>query len=413
MVGVAIVSWGDASGSSAPSPIQPDNPTPKRVAKVVPLEEDSAPASALFIAGSEMLGTNRVAGRALALPPAATVQAPRALPTKAGGYLMGWLSSTAVPSPTDARLLYNAWTEFVTVDRLQSLGAQGIKRGDAVGEPSLRVRDLETGTDAVFEDGAFSVAWRRDGAVAYFKGSQPTFHLGERFVGQILVRDSLESAPTAWTTAADRYIVIAWAEGRLLAYREHLGEQLELVVLDGPGQMRTIAPRAHLVALSPDGQRMLVNSEAKAALLVVETTTGREIGRLDFARDPRMRALSYGGSWSGSTVVAATATGLAVVDVSPAGAISVRKTLDVDPTLYPNGVAEPQFSDAAGKEVVAWASTPIRTRTGPAPKGLKATRVTDYGALDVWCNLDSGSCRRGPTREDPQLHPAYNASRPA
>lgn len=181
--------------------------------------------------------------------------------------LMGWLSPVAVPSPDGRFIAYNAWEWLVPVDPAKSWSQQGISPGDPVGVPSIRVVDLATGSERVLADGAFSLAWRDDGALAFFQGTSRTYRADEPFTGHPLFRSSPEAVEETWTTVPDRCVVIAWARGRLLAYRMLEGERLDLLVFDGPGRSRLIAEGGELVAISPDGTRALVSSELAARIV--------------------------------------------------------------------------------------------------------------------------------------------------
>lgn len=93
------------------------------------------------------------------------------------GGLIGWLSPVGVPSADGRMVAYNAWEELTPIDPHESLSQQGVQPGDAVGTPSIRLIDLQTSEDTLFEQGAFSIAWRADGAVAYLEGSEQDFHV--------------------------------------------------------------------------------------------------------------------------------------------------------------------------------------------------------------------------------------------
>jgi len=106
-----------------------------------------------LVSGSTIVG---LPGRA-ALP----------LATAPAGGLMGWVSPVAVPSPDGQTVAYNTFSYLIPVEPEKSWSQQGVHPGDAVGTPSIHLVDLTTGKDTVLANGAFSLAWRADGAVAY------------------------------------------------------------------------------------------------------------------------------------------------------------------------------------------------------------------------------------------------------
>ena len=125
--------------------------------------------------------------------------------------LAGWLTPAAVPSPDGRYLAYNTWQELRADDPGLSWSDQGIESGDPLATPSLRVYDTTTGSDDVLARGAFSVAWGKDGRLAYFTGAERDYRAGVSYVGRVVVRRSLGSKPTVWSTEVGRYIVVGWA----------------------------------------------------------------------------------------------------------------------------------------------------------------------------------------------------------
>ncbi len=322
-----------------------------------------------------------------------------ALDADPSGGLMGWLSPVAVPSPDGRSIAYNAWEWLVPVDPAKSWSQQGISPGDPVGVPSIRVVDLATGSERVLADGAFSLAWRDDGALAFFQGTSRTYRADEPFTGDILFRSSPEAVEETWTTVPDRYVVIAWARGRLLAYRMLEGERLDLLVFDGPGRSRLIAEGGELVAISPDGTRALVSSELAAR--VVDIASGEATARLDLARtevsgEP-LAYLAYGGSWVGDRVVAESGAGTVTLGVAD-GRIAVLGVIRLPATEFAVPPHEPRLS-ADGSRVVAW--VPV----------LGAGEERMYTYLD--CAVDGSVCARGPLLGVDRYYAVHNPSRPA
>jgi hypothetical protein len=313
--------------------------------------------------------------------------------------LAGWLSPVAVPSPDGRFVAYNAWTELRQDDPDLSWEDQGISSGDPLARPSLRIFDAESGADTLLEDGAFSVAWRGDGALAYFKGADRDYRAGVPFVGDVVVRPELGAEPEVWSPESDRFVVAGWAGTHLLAYRMREGEALDVVSFDRPGEMRVLAPGAALVAISPDGRRIAVEegpAEGVPAVRVLHVGTGRELAALDLTTvDPGVGAVDYAGDWSDDLVVATSESGLAVFRIAD-DRISLAETIRVGGA----SLAEPRFADGTAR-VTAWSTTPD-------------------GDVFVDCDRAAAACGRAmPAPETPGVgrfpawrRPLYNPSRP-
>ena len=290
--------------------------------------------------------------------------------------LIANLAPAAVPDATGERVAYNSW------------------RGD---RPLVRVRD---GSDIVLADGAYSPAWRRDGAIAYFQALRPDLpSLAEvrRYRGHMVVRDDLKAQPVRWTRQPARYVVAAWAGDRLLAYRITSGWP-ELLVLDGPGRQRLLARDAALVAVSPDARNVFVSTygESPPLVRVLDVGTGAERARL---RVPGVRWIVEAGSWRGGRVAASASSGIAVFGVTDAK-ITLQRLLRLDRKGFPTGVFEPQL-DEAGGQVTAWGERESRPR-----QAFPSVAVVE-------CDLAERRCVRGPELSSavgPRL--VYDPSRP-
>lgn len=340
---------------------------------------------ALFSAGSTVVG--------LEGGPAQLEQAPVAP-------LAGWLTPAGVPSPDGRYLAYNAWKELRADDPSRSWEDQGIEPGDRLATPSIRLYDGARRTDEVLEEGAFSVAWRADGALAYFRGAERDYRAAVPYVGDVVVRGNLEADPEVWSEERARYIVVAWAGSTLVGYREREGEALDVVAFDGPGSMRVLAADSALVSVSPDGTQAFVEqgpAQGRPAVRVLDIATGGTVARLDLTKvDPSVGTVSYSGDWAKDQVVAPSAAGLAVFRVAQ-GKISLEQSLRVESA---QGVAEPRFA-AGGRRVTAW------TTAG-------------RGGFFLDCDLSVRRCARTvplPAAQGTQGFPAwrrplYNPSRP-
>jgi hypothetical protein len=292
---------------------------------------------------------------------------------KASGALMGPLSPVAVRSPDAKLVAYSTWDELQTVDGGKSFSQQGIVEGEALGIPSLRVQD-DAGRDFLVARGAYSAAWRDDGAIAYVKGVDPSFRAGRPYEGRIVVQAGPHGRATPWTDDAAHYVVYGWAGDRLIFYRVGFGEKLELLVADRPGSVRPLAD-AGVISISPDASRVAVVSQDGTNVRVLNIATGRELSSIDLATaTPPLRWVAYSGSWVGDHVVAPASSGLAVFHVGE-DSLELEQVLGLDRTAFPAGAQEPQFIDEDGNEIAAVADIPPGTGSGGTSVLLQCDRI--------------------------------------
>jgi hypothetical protein len=314
------------------------------------------------------------------------------------GALMGPLTPVAVASADGERVAYSAWRELRPVDAELSFSAQGIEAGDPLATPSLRVHD-DSGADMMVARGAYSAAWRADGALAYVKGVDQSFRAARPYLGRIVVQRDGRGPAVEWAADPARYVAYAWAANRLLFYRIGAGESLELLVADRPGDVRPFADGS-AVAVSPDGSRVMVVSPDATSVRILDVASGREQAWLDVTTaSPTLRWIGYSGSWAGNHVVAPASSGLAVFRVGPKS-IELEQVLSLNEADFPAGVQEPKFGDAAGNEIVATADVPPRDGTGGVSFFLDCDRVT----------RSCSETEPAPAREWPRL--LDNPSRP-
>jgi hypothetical protein len=270
------------------------------------------------------------------------------------------LAPVAVPDPGGGVIAYNSW------------------RG---GRPVVRLHGLDGDADERVLDGAYSLAWRDDGAAAYFKGIPPRVDPANprAYRGHVVVQSTADTNAERWTTKAGVYVVAAWAGNHLLAYE--IGPSWpNLVVLDGPGRVRTLAEAGALVALSPDGRQAFVSTYGAEppVVRVLDVASGRETASLTLDRS--IRFVSEAGSWAGDLVAAKAAPGVVVFRVRP-GRIAVEQVLRFE-AGFPLGVFEPQLDDS-GRRIVAWAELE------PEPRQPLPTAVV------LECDRLSLTCRQG------------------
>ncbi|HEX9377009.1 MAG TPA: hypothetical protein VGB19_12325 [Actinomycetota bacterium] len=313
------------------------------------------------------------------------------LPRQALSPLTGWLSPVATYR-SDTELLYSDWRV------VPGPGDQAV--------PSIRQFDVDSGQDALFATNAVSFAVTSEGStVAYVQLDGPSWRMDTPLRGTIMVRGPEMDAP--WATG-ETFFVVGWAGDTLLAYRENEGEIADVLALDGPGQVRTLAEGALIVALSPDGTQVMLAGQADGSSIpmsveVVNVADGSVAASIPSSSlvDPDSgrwaRDLGYGGDWNEHGVVVASASdGLAVLRVDDRG-ISLVRLIPA-----PHWVDEPQFVVGDPSRIVYW------------------SRVPTHGAGDgpfyelAECSIDprfAAECERGDPGPE-RLRPIRTLSRP-
>lgn len=295
--------------------------------------------------------------------------------------LAGWMSPAAAQSSDGRYVAYNVWRKLRADDPTRSWSDQGIEPGDALAAPQIRLVDLELGQDELLADGAYSVAWRADGALAYARGVERAYRAFMPYETELVVR-ARDGAEQRWSAHRAQYVAVAWAANSLIAYRISAGEHVDTLVFGRPGRERLLVEGGTVVALSPDGSKAFVEEGAASGrphVRVVDVTTGETQAAL-----PLREGLSYAGDWSRDLVVARGRTGLVVFRVHD-GAIAVVQELAID-----QGAKEPRFTGPLGMEVVA-------------------SKDTLRGTVFLRCDRKTRRCDELP-RESGRL--VYNPSRP-
>lgn len=328
----------------------------------------------------------------------------RPLGGTSSGALMGWVSPIGVVSPDGSQVAYNAWSSVVTVDPLLSASDQHVAVGDVIGTPSIRIVDTSSGVDSQFADGAYSLAWRSDGTIAYVRGQSAAYRFSLPYSGDIVVRPPGAGTEQTWSLQPDRYIVAAWAGNTLLAYREGPGEILDLLAFDGPNQERTLGSHTILISVSPDGTQALVfdGGASVPTVRLLDIATGTELSSTDlFSAVPAGQTLyphflGYGGDWSGEYVVAESDVGLVRLRIV-GGVVSVTEILAFDSKTFPIAPHEPQFIQGSDSQIQAWAPTDSN--------GVRTYRF-------VTCDFATGHCNAGAVGTIPGFAEVHNPSEP-
>ncbi|MFV0295245.1 MAG: YncE family protein [Hyphomicrobiaceae bacterium] len=312
------------------------------------------------------------------------------LEERALGGLMGWLSPVAIRSQDGQSIFYNAWTELRQVNPYQSYSEQGLHMGDPVAIPSIRSVDLDSGDESIVAQGAFSLAENQDGRLAFFKGSEDQFKLDKPYVGNIVVQSPSGQEQEIWTSSAASYIVVGWAGSTLLAYEKFEGEALSVIALDGPSDARVLRPMSSIVAISPDGTRVLLTNPPAHTVELVDVATGASLDVLNVSEDTpdsirNPSYVGYAGDWQGDTVAAglSNSNGLGssiILFRIDGNTISVVDVVDPDMPKGTLGMYEPRLN---GNELYSWAAVNDMSSNREVQRYFK-----------VSCNLVSRTCSK-------------------
>lgn len=293
--------------------------------------------------------------------------------------LAGSLSPAVVIGRGGDSLAYNSW------------------RGD---HPVLRIHDLNTASDAVVAEGAFSAALT-DEALAYFVGLRPSVDDVATHRGHVVVASKSGERGVRWSRQAAPYVVVAWAGEHLLVYRRRAATT-DVLAFAGPRDMRVLASDAYIVAVSPEGDRVFLSEANAAKVRVVDVATGRTRASLDVTQPDAisgrpLQYVSYSGSWQGELVAAAVSNGLAVFRVAD-DSVVLEQLIGLDPDTFPAGVSEPLLTSDGGSIV---ASGEYIANPNAA---VNRVALVECDRSDLRCEVGPS----GPYAQPPRL--AYNPS---
>jgi hypothetical protein len=308
--------------------------------------------------------------------------------------LTGSLTPVAVDSPDGGTVVYSSWRQIShpqPSDSQRGVTGQGVKVGDPVGIPSVRVYSDATGKDKLIATGAYSPALSLDGRLAFVRGDTEIVRQNVDYTGKIAVGSATGNSFETWTSESARYFPYAWAGKTLLAYKALPdSEAADLYALTGPDQARLLAPEAFVIALSLDASRLLVTVARRMVEVVrvsdgaIEASMPLDGGVVAADAPATPHALMFAGSWRGDRVVANSDAGLVVLNV--ANGIRIESLL-ATPT-FPTGISEPIFVDDT--HIVGWADL------GAAPTKADKDEPAYANAL-VECDLAAKSCSVGAT----------------
>lgn len=304
--------------------------------------------------------------------------------------LTGSLTPVAVDSADGGTVVYDAWHQISNPQ--PGIPGQGVKFGEPIGIPSVRVYSEASGKDMLIERGALSPALSLDGRLAFLRGETDTLRNLVDYAGQIVVGTVDGPSFEPWTSEPAKYYPYAWVGSTLLAYKALPDSETgDLYAFTGPGRARLLAPDAWIVAISPDGSRVLMLAGASGWDAVVEIVRVRDGAieasvpvRSEGDSFPSPLGLGWGGSWYGGRVVAPAGLGLTVLDVREG--IRIESILE-SPSRLPHGIDDPLLLDDT--HLVGWADLaplPERAATGEPPHDNALVR----------CDLAAQSCDIGP-----------------
>jgi hypothetical protein len=309
------------------------------------------------------------------------------LATQISGGIVGGVTPLAVSSPDGESVIYNAWTDLVSIDPSLSLAEQGYEPGDAVGMPSLRL--WTPGGDSVLAEAATSVAWRGDGGLAWADGDGEPFRLGEPYLRRIVVSATPGTAPEVWTSQPDQYVVVAWSAVGVIAQRVGpLG--VDLVLVTRPDEVVELGPGG-FQALDPSGRFLLVDRFPRSVLEVIDLDSLQVVDSLDLESQPHwfegeVPGISSIGDWGGDRAVVSAGRYVIELGTDP---LEVRQVLAFDSEDFPYGLTERRFTNDG--TVVLLAPT-------PHPGGLASVPLDDEGnqlALayrTISCDFETKQC---------------------
>lgn len=291
----------------------------------------------------------------------------------------------------DGRLLYH-FAEQLAPFPSYAPGSAQVEDGTPMSLPTIRLYDPATGEDREVLRGARSMAWNRDGVLAYAKGVDAEYRLNVPYLQHVVVQQGIDGVPTIWTNEPADYTVNGWVLDALLVSKQVEGEALQLLALTGPGQSRQVASEAErLACVSPDGLRILVWSgtgspEDPIVLRTVDWQTGVEVARvtLDVAADPasgqQLTAIGAG-TWEGDTVVLACSPADLVLLSARDSELKVERVITFESPKLRSGTCSEVALASDGSRVFAVASE------GTEAEELERTAVMTY-------DLGSGECTR-------------------
>lgn len=325
----------------------------------------------------------------------------RAADSRAGAQPLGFVapgdplaepySSSAALAGDGSKIVYASWEPLGQHDVTDPL-----PQGTPLGRPSIRVLDLVTGSDTLLVDGAVGFAVSPEGLLAFVKGDDPDCFSSVPYGGTIQVLDLDHPSETQVLVAQSAtWRVAGWAGENLLAYNIHSGEYTDLYKVAPAGAPEMLVVTASVVAVSPNGQRVVVQRQGtdryEVAILDVETGSVA----VEEIEDPEQNQSPIGsvigrGDWGPAGIVAQLPGGLA--SVSPID-LSVEARIPLDAAIYPWGITDPHFGNDERVHAIA------RIPGDVEPRGQTQAQGSDPGTvLSVSCTFADQTCQTSDLR---------------
>jgi hypothetical protein len=307
--------------------------------------------------------------------------------------------------PDGQSVVYNAWSALADIGGVTD-PSKVPAAGTPIGHPSLRIHDLETGQDRLLADAAQSVAVSGSGRIGYAQG-EGDVRLSVDYLTDVVVRDGLDAEAARWTEHPGRYLVNGWAGNRLVVTRSAEGQELgigEVLVFDGPREVRIAADRATVLGISSDGGALAIAADSDDAPLAhVRTVALDDLRTAQAGNVPELVGVS-GGSWVGNRLVVSASLDGRPVIATFLGFNEVRfeRTYALDPGRV-SSAADPFVAADGAVGAIGYPTTGTSKRDDLPP----------YSVLV--CPPDQDICTADPVPAlaDHQLGRIANPSRPS
>jgi hypothetical protein len=319
-------------------------------------------------------------------------------------------SPVAIPTADGESLVVSLWSLYETPATPAGGPFEPPPDGERVARPQVAVIDLSTGETSTLADGAVSFAVSNKNQVAYVKGENRDYFANAPFTGTIeVVGVTGDAVPRTLVTEPGNYRIVAWANEFLLYYVLGDGEVLNLFKVADGEPPTLLAEGTGVVAISPDGSRVLVQrlGSGEGEVALIDVATGEATTYIDKLSDEAGNAvgtLLLHGDWQGDRIVAAASAFSGLIFLSTAnGVLEVAETTELGRDKFPWGLEAPRFN-ADLASVTALALIPPKDPLVP-----DAQYVTEV----VTCDIATNTCTSFAPEPSAsgQAFPIYNPSR--
>jgi hypothetical protein len=208
---------------------------------------------------------------------------------------------------------------------------------------------------------------------------------------EIVVLEAADKPAATWFVSEYPLVILAWADQQLFVLETHgeSGVAPDLIAIDGADEATLVRSGAGLLAVSPDGKTLLLDTLNPATGLheavVVSSDNFEQIGVLR-PREPDARLVVGRSEWSGAGITATIWTDeeqrVAVFESEGKGYCVAQSIPLPKEVLF--GLVHPRVDVKSG-EITGWARD---SRVRPTPDG--AFPASPY--LMVNCSIDRQTC---------------------